>query len=74
MGLNSSSFAWEPQINYFGRDGFEAPKRNLGEGKKKGEGKGEWVVGKDKSAVGASVLVFDNRGVGNSGYPKGPYT
>ncbi|KAF5331672.1 hypothetical protein D9611_007611 [Ephemerocybe angulata] len=59
MGLNSCSFAWGPQVEWFGRDGFEE------------EG---WRVGKEKSGVGASILVFDNRGVGNSGYPKGPYT
>ncbi|TFK28647.1 alpha/beta-hydrolase [Coprinopsis marcescibilis] len=51
MGLNSSSFAWTPQVDYFGKD-----EKNGG------------------SAVGATVLAFDNRGVGNSGYPKGPYT
>jgi pimeloyl-ACP methyl ester carboxylesterase len=42
--LNSSSFAWTPQVDYFGK---------LSE---------------------FSVLVFDNRGVGNSGTPRGPYT
>ncbi|KAJ3778582.1 Alpha/Beta hydrolase protein [Lentinula raphanica] len=44
MGLNSSSFAWLPQVKHFAR----IPQY--------------------------SVLVFDNRGVGNSGSPKGPYT
>ncbi|OBZ75155.1 putative aminoacrylate hydrolase RutD [Grifola frondosa] len=44
MGLNSSSFAWLTQVDYFGR---------LSE---------------------YSVLVFDNRGVGNSGAPRGPYS
>ncbi|KAJ4488392.1 Alpha/Beta hydrolase protein [Lentinula aciculospora] len=44
MGLNSSSFAWLPQVKHFSR----MPQY--------------------------SVLVFDNRGVGNSGTPKGPYT
>ncbi|KAJ3985186.1 Alpha/Beta hydrolase protein [Lentinula detonsa] len=44
MGLNSSSFAWLPQVNHLSR----IPEY--------------------------SVLVFDNRGVGNSGTPKGPYT
>ncbi|KAH9842334.1 Alpha/Beta hydrolase protein [Rhodofomes roseus] len=44
MGLNSTSFAWFPQVDYFS---------------KKPE---------------CSVLVFDNRGVGNSGAPMGPYT
>ncbi|CAL1704260.1 unnamed protein product [Somion occarium] len=44
MGLNSTSFAWSPQVDYFGR-------------------KPEF-----------SALVFDNRGVGNSGVPRGPYS
>ncbi|EIN07697.1 alpha/beta-hydrolase [Punctularia strigosozonata HHB-11173 SS5] len=44
MGLNSSSFAWTPQVDYFSKQ------------------------------AGYSVLVFDNRGVGNSGTPRGPYT
>ncbi|EJD05720.1 alpha/beta-hydrolase [Fomitiporia mediterranea MF3/22] len=44
MGLNSTSFSWEPQVEHFGRSGKY------------------------------SVLVFDNRGVGNSGTPRGPYT
>jgi len=44
MGLNSTSFAWFPQVDYFSK-------------------KPEY-----------SVLVFDNRGVGNSGAPMGPYT
>lgn len=43
MGLNSSSFAWGPQIRHFGKEGYKS-------------------------------LVFDNRGVGHSGYPRGPYT
>ncbi|KAI0093979.1 alpha/beta-hydrolase [Irpex rosettiformis] len=44
MGLNSSSFAWEWQVEYF------------------------------PQIADYSVLVFDNRGVGNSGAPRGPYT
>ncbi|KAF5391757.1 hypothetical protein D9757_001717 [Collybiopsis confluens] len=44
MGLNSSLFAWLPQVKYFSK-------------------KPQY-----------SVLVFDNRGVGNSGTPRGPYT
>ncbi|KAH8108127.1 alpha beta-hydrolase [Cristinia sonorae] len=44
MGLNSSSFAWWPQVAHFGC-------------------KPEY-----------SVVVFDNRGVGNSGTPRGPYS
>ncbi|KIM31805.1 hypothetical protein M408DRAFT_21017 [Serendipita vermifera MAFF 305830] len=42
MGLNTSSFAWNPQVQHFART--------------------------------HSVLVLDNRGVGNSDTPKGPYT
>ncbi|KAF9257784.1 alpha/beta-hydrolase [Marasmius fiardii PR-910] len=44
MGLNSSSFAWFSQVEYFSK------------------------------LPGYTVLAFDNRGVGNSGTPKGPYT
>ncbi|QRW04327.1 alpha/beta hydrolase family protein [Ceratobasidium sp. AG-Ba] len=44
MGLNSSSFSWQHQVEYFGP--------------------------LDKY----SILVFDNRGVGNSDAPRGPYT
>ncbi|KZO99439.1 alpha/beta-hydrolase [Calocera viscosa TUFC12733] len=44
MGLNSTSFSWGPQVNYF------AAKPQY------------------------SVLVFDNRGVGHSEAPRGPYT
>lgn len=44
MGLNSSAFAWGPQIEHFGPSETH------------------------------TALVFDNRGVGNSGYPWGPYT
>ncbi|KAI0056226.1 alpha beta-hydrolase [Artomyces pyxidatus] len=44
MGLNSSSFAWVPQVRHFGR------------------------------SPDHSVLVFDNRGVGYSGTPRGPYS
>ncbi|TFK35025.1 alpha/beta-hydrolase [Crucibulum laeve] len=44
MGLNSSSFAWAPQVRHFGR------------------------------SEECTALLFDNRGVGNSGYPRGPYT
>ncbi|KAF9792418.1 alpha/beta-hydrolase [Thelephora terrestris] len=44
MGLNSTSFSWTNQVEYFGNN----PKY--------------------------SILVFDNRGVGNSGTPFGPYT
>ncbi|KAG9088858.1 hypothetical protein FS749_001803 [Ceratobasidium sp. UAMH 11750] len=44
MGLNSSSFSWQHQVEHFGP--------------------------LDKY----SILVFDNRGVGNSDAPRGPYT
>ncbi|KAF9487814.1 alpha/beta-hydrolase [Pleurotus eryngii] len=44
MGLNSSGFAWGPQVKHF------APSDSH------------------------TILVYDNRGVGNSGYPRGPYT
>jgi pimeloyl-ACP methyl ester carboxylesterase len=44
MGLNSTSFAWAPQVRHFGKSDSH------------------------------TVLVFDNRGVGNSGYPRGPYS
>ncbi|KAJ7871486.1 alpha/beta-hydrolase [Mycena olivaceomarginata] len=44
MGMNSSAFAWLPQVQHFG------PLSNY------------------------SMLVFDNRGVGHSGTPRGPYT
>src|SRR5690348_16523114 len=43
MGLNSTSFAWAPQVGHFGH------------------------------SKSHTILVFDNRGVGNSGYPRGPY-
>ena len=46
MGLNSSCFAWGPQVRYFGGGG----------------------------GGGTTALVFDNRGVGNSEYPRGPYS
>jgi pimeloyl-ACP methyl ester carboxylesterase len=42
--LNSTSFGWQSQIEYFGH------------------------------LPGYSCLVFDNRGVGNSGAPRGPYS
>ncbi|KAG9096082.1 hypothetical protein FRC06_009063 [Ceratobasidium sp. 370] len=44
MGLNSSSFSWQHQVEHFG------PLEKY------------------------SILVFDNRGVGNSSAPRGPYT
>ncbi|KAL1689549.1 Alpha/Beta hydrolase protein [Schizophyllum commune] len=48
MGLNSSSFAWKPQVEYF--------------------------TSTPELRAKYTVLVFDNRGVGNSGTPRGPYT
>lgn len=44
MGLNNTSFAWEPLVKHFAPD----PKYSL--------------------------VVFDNRGVGNSDTPRGPYS
>lgn len=44
MGLNSSSFSWQHQVEHFG------------------------------SLEKYSLLVFDNRGVGHSDAPRGPYT
>ncbi|KAH7341826.1 Alpha/Beta hydrolase protein [Rhizoctonia solani] len=44
MGLNSSSFSWQHQVEHFG------PLEKY------------------------SILVFDNRGVGHSSAPRGPYT
>ncbi|CAE6450684.1 unnamed protein product [Rhizoctonia solani] len=44
MGLNSSSFSWQHQVEHFG------------------------------ALEKYSILVFDNRGVGHSSAPRGPYT
>ncbi|KAL1744899.1 Alpha/Beta hydrolase protein [Schizophyllum fasciatum] len=48
MGLNSTSFAWKPQVEFF--------------------------TSTPELRAKYTVLVFDNRGVGNSGTPRGPYT
>ncbi|KAF9040716.1 Alpha/Beta hydrolase protein [Panaeolus papilionaceus] len=89
MGLNSSSFSWGGQVRWFGNGG-EGVRMRAGEvifdeeeeeedssfspahsddageqgtTQTRREGKGQF-----------SCLVFDNRGVGNSGYPRGPYS
>ena len=53
MGMNSTCFAWGPQVSWFG-------------------GGVPFVAGDEEEEY--TALVFDNRGVGNSGYPRGPYT
>ncbi|KAF8164811.1 Alpha/Beta hydrolase protein [Crassisporium funariophilum] len=62
MGLNSSSFSWGPQVRWFGGE-RSAEGSSGGAGTEEGEEEEEY-----------EALVFDNRGVGNSGYPRGPYT
>ena len=65
MGLNSSSFSWAPQVHHFGASGFkrEREKAHLT----------DVDDGVDRHG-GYTILVFDNRGVGNSSTPRGPYT
>jgi len=58
MGLNSSCFGWGAQVRWFSGE------KNVGGT----DGQGDAEEGEYTS------LVFDNRGVGNSGYPRGPYT
>ncbi|PPQ85105.1 hypothetical protein CVT24_011971, partial [Panaeolus cyanescens] len=77
MGLNSSSFSWGGQVRWFGNGG-EGVRMRMGEVVfSEGEGEGD-VEGREGDTIEGksqfSCLVFDNRGVGNSGYPRGPYS
>ncbi|KAF8628109.1 hypothetical protein AX15_004088 [Amanita polypyramis BW_CC] len=78
MGLNSTSFSWMPQVRYFGASGFKEERESeRARGVKRGDTalrdlpEEEDDVDKDG---GYTILVFDNRGVGNSTCPTGPYT
>ena len=58
MGLNASCFSWDPQVRWFGSGVLPCVAG----------------AGDDDEEEEYTALVFDNRGVGNSGYPRGPYT
>ncbi|KAM6495383.1 alpha/beta-hydrolase [Amanita muscaria] len=78
MGLNSSSFSWLYQVRYFGASGFKNERR---EEEMKGPASAlrSVIHAEDEEEDvdqdgGYTILVFDNRGVGNSSTPVGPYS
>ncbi|KIL67270.1 hypothetical protein M378DRAFT_122967 [Amanita muscaria Koide BX008] len=78
MGLNSTSFSWLYQVRYFGASGFKNERR---EEEMKGPASALKSVIHDEDEDedvdrdgGYTILVFDNRGVGNSSTPMGPYS